>query len=189
MLILQWLSFKFCEYREKYENSEEGAALVSPGPIGSVYFRLPSSQELNVNPPEKNATFCSTSPYRCPFSCSSNHNFVKYCNNCIRDHMKPKLVRGQSTAIKVKFSESHGFPPIGFCAPMAWACLALGGYWWWACRGRAALPRGLPRPLVTRGARHQRQLGIPGIYQNYQPLNFCCFGVGWFCLSWDTQLK
>ena len=32
------------------KNSEEGAALVSPAPIGSVYFRLPSSQELNVNP-------------------------------------------------------------------------------------------------------------------------------------------
>ena len=166
------------------KNSEEGAALVSPGPIGSVYFRLPSSQELNVNPAREECNLLlNLSTYRCwPLSCSSNHNFVKYCNNCNRDHMRPKLMRGQSTA-KVKFSESHGLPPIGFCALMAWACLALGGYWWWACRGRAALPRGLPRPLVTRGARHQRQLGIPGIYQNYQPLNFCCFGVGWFCVN------
>ena len=163
-----------------------------------LYLRVPSAPSTSGFRPLKSwmstrqrrmQPFAQPLPTVGPFSCSSNHNFVKYCNNCIRDHMKPKLVRGQSTAIKVKFSESHGFPPIGFCALMAWACLALGGYWWWACRGRAALPRGLPRPLVTRGARHQRQLGIPGIYQNYQPLNFCCFGVGWFCLSWDTQLK
>ena len=153
---------------------------VSPGPIGSVYFRLPSSQELNVNPPEKNATFCSTSPYCC--YCCSHHNFVKYCNNCKRNqqltHEARFDLRKQPTAMK--FFRVTWFPTV--CALMG-AWLALGGYWWWACRGRAALPRGLPRPLVTRGARHQRQLGIPGIYQNYQPLNFCCFGVGWFCLS------